>query len=1430
MITYCSAPGILVSKYSVARHFIKVLVLLLISIGINKDLLNAQSRQQFLEKRKAMSVDKSNRSYRTNVKPNSRLLRPNGTLCDFTLTPADASNNTLAQIIQSLVGNGITVSNIKTNLPATSDIYGSFSCGTSVVGIESGLILTSGSIQNVNMPNSFSGFTTENGLPGDTLLLARLTDSMGYDASIVSFDIVSNTNKISFQYVFASDEYNEFVGSEYNDVFGFFISGPGITTNIGIAGTQNIALVPNSPAPISINTVNKNLNSQYYINNEFEDESDTTRFYHLEYDGLTTVLTATATVQPGIKYTLTLAIEDVSDMLYDCGVFIKGGSITSGPCNMTLSAIPTPATCQGATNGSINLTIANAIAPVSIQWSNGATTEDISNLAPGTYTATVTDASPCQKILEVTVSAGSSTSTPSVIIAANPGNTICAGTNVTFTATPTNGGTTPTYQWKLNGNNVGTNSNIYQNTALTNGAKITCVMTSSLACANPTTATSNEITVAVTAAVAPSVSIAANPGNSICTGTSVTFTATPVNGGATPSYQWKLNGANVGTNSNTYQNAALTNGDKVTCVMTSSLACASPTTATSNEITMAVTAAVAPSVSIAANPGNTICTGTSVTFTATPTNGGATPTYQWKLNGVNVGTNSNTYQNAALVNGAKITCVMTSSLACVNPTTATSNEITMAVTAAVVPSVSIVVNPAGAICAGTNVTFTATPTNGGATPSYQWKLNGNNVGTNSNTYQNAALTNGAKITCVMTSSLACASPTTATSNEITMAVTAAVAPSVSIVANPGNSICIGNNVTFTATPTNGGATPTYQWKLNGANVGTNSNTYQNAALTNGAKITCVMTSSLACASPTTATSNEITMTVTAAVAPSVSIAANPGNAICNGTSVTFTATPVNGGATPSYQWKLNGNNVGTNSNTYQNATLANGAKITCVMTSSLACANPTTATSNEITMAVTAAVAPSVSIAANPDNTICTGTNVTFTATPTNGGATPTYQWKLNGNNVGSNSNTYQNAALVNGAKVTCVMTSSLACANPTTATSNEITMAVTAAVVPSVSIVANPGNTICTGTSVTFTATPTNGGATPSYQWKLNGANVGTNSNTYQNAALTNGSKITCVMTSSLACANPTNATSNEITMTVTALLTFYRDLDGDGYGNANSGTTQACAAPAGYVTNNTDCNDNNFSINPATTEICGNILDDNCNGQVDEGCTIASIFNPKIFLRTYVVREGNESEWGVTLKVLITKRPKQTISVRYTTENGTASAGNDYKHKEGIIQFAPGIKVATIPLTILGDQTKELHEMFYIRFSDPVNVTIPGDKRSRVIIMDDDKNKGKENPDKDVITSTDQITNDWHLDKSEIKVPSLLQRNRPLLISGSSNVPLNLHITDIRGVSVAQLMRYTNNWIPGNLASGIYFYQLIYRNQKGELQRKTGKIFITD
>ena len=662
-------------------------------------------------------------------------------------------------------------------------------------------------------------------------------------------------------------------------------------------------------------------------------------------------------------------------------------------------------------------------------------------------------------------------------------------------------------------------------------------MTSNAACVTGSPATSNIITMTVNANVAASVSIAASPAGTICAGTNVTFTATPTNPGTTPFYQWKKGGVNVGTNSTTYSDNTLATSDQISCVMTSNATCVTGSPATSNIITMTVNSNVAASVSIVASPAGAICPATNVTFTATPTNPGTTPVYQWKKDGVNVGTNSISYSDNTLTTGNQITCVMTSNAVCVTGSPATSNIITMTVNANVAASVSIAASPAGAICPGTNVTFTATPTNPGTTPVYQWKKGGVNVGTNSTTYSDNTLTTGNQITCVMTSNAACVTGSPATSNIITMTVNANVSASVSIAASPAGAICPGTNVAFTATPTNPGTTPVYQWKKGGVNVGTNSTSYSDNTLTTGNQITCVMTSNATCVTGSPATSNIITMTVNPNVAASVSIAASPAGAICPGTNVTFTATPTNPGTTPVYQWKKGGVNVGTNSTTYSDNTLTTGNQITCVMTSNATCVTGSPATSNIITMTVNPNVVASVSIAASPAGAICPGTNVTFTATPTNPGTTPVYQWKKGGVNVGTNSTTYSDNTLTTGNQITCVMTSNAACVTGSPATSNMITMTVNPNVAASVSIAASPAGTICAGTNVTFTATPTNPGTTPIYQWKKGGVNVGTNSTTYSDNTLGTGNQITCVMTSNATCATGSPATSGIITMTVNSL-----------------------------------------------------------------------------------------------------------------------------------------------------------------------------------------------------------------------------------------------------------------------------------------------------
>lgn len=358
-------------------------------------------------------------------------------------------------------------------------------------------------------------------------------------------------------------------------------------------------------------------------------------------------------------------------------------------------------------------------------------------------------------------------------------------------------------------------------------------------------------------------------------------------------------------------------------------------------------------------------------------------------------------------------------------------------------------------------------------------------------------------------------------------------------------------------------------------------------------------------------STSLAVVVNNSSAVSVSISADVSSPICAGTSVTFTATPTNGGTAPIYQWYVGSTPVGTNSDTYTTTTLANGNSVTVQLTSDVVCPTPSaTVTSNAIVYTVNPILTPSVTITAGPSSTICAGDNVTFTANPVNGGSSPVYQWILNSTVVGGSGPTYTTSTLSDGDVIMVIMTNNLPCPTTATSASNVITMTVNSISSVSVSIAEDVPSPICAGTSVTFTATPTNGGTTPSYQWYIGSTPVGTDSPVFNTSALANGNSVTVEMTSNAVCPVPTTATSNAIVYTVTAAPTWYLDADGDGYGTGAS--TVSCTQPVGYslstslIATTGDCNDAIEDIHPGADEWC-NSTDDDCDASIDEGLSNA-------------------------------------------------------------------------------------------------------------------------------------------------------------------------------------------------------------------------------
>ncbi|HYW78007.1 MAG TPA: choice-of-anchor L domain-containing protein, partial [Thermoguttaceae bacterium] len=210
-------------------------------------------------------------------------------------------------LINKIVGPGITVS------PGATLTGGPLSAGFWSDGVNEGILLTTGDVYFAEPPNNDDGFLSSGyaSLSGDTDLDAIIPNGPTTDCTSLEFEFESAGGDLFFEFVFASEEYNEFVDGIFNDAFAFFLDG------------QNIALIPGTNTPVSIDTVNLGVNAGYYNNND-----DGTYGSLIGYDGFTDVLTAEALgLVPG-KHTIKMVISDVFDEIYDSGVFIKAGTFS----------------------------------------------------------------------------------------------------------------------------------------------------------------------------------------------------------------------------------------------------------------------------------------------------------------------------------------------------------------------------------------------------------------------------------------------------------------------------------------------------------------------------------------------------------------------------------------------------------------------------------------------------------------------------------------------------------------------------------------------------------------------------------------------------------------------------------------------------------------------------------------------------------------------------------------------------------------------------------------------------------------------------------------------------------------------------------------------------------------------------------------------
>ena len=468
----------------------------------------------------------------------------------------NANSQSLAQL---LAGSGVTITNY--TLTCNANGTGTFNNVNSILGMPGGVVMASGRVSNI--PQSATNFASTSFTATGDAQLSTLTSGTIYDPCVLEFDIVPQGPLLKFDYVFASEEYPEFVCSPYNDVFGFFITGP--NPGGGNFAAKNIATIPNSTMPVAINTVNGGGSGTYngttWNSNNCQSLSNTA--YYRDnlnplngfnvYDGMTTVLQAQTAVVPCQTYHLKIAIADVADRIYDSGVFLNAYSFTSNPVSISAVAALDYAgfssAYEGCVGGTFTLTLSQiqtvdvyvnlvisgtatngtdytAIpTTVMIPAGQASISLNLNPLADGitepAETVTLSTVNPCNGAVSSSATITMRDDLPPTITASD--TTLCLGQSALLIAS---GGLTYAWSPATGLSNANVKNPIATPTVTTT---YTCSMTfgSCVKTVSQTIYVSN-----------PSLSITAAPAASICNGGTILLSATPTNGMSPYSYLW----------------------------------------------------------------------------------------------------------------------------------------------------------------------------------------------------------------------------------------------------------------------------------------------------------------------------------------------------------------------------------------------------------------------------------------------------------------------------------------------------------------------------------------------------------------------------------------------------------------------------------------------------------------------------------------------------------------------------------------------------------------------------------------------------------------------------------------------------------------------------------------------------------------------------